>query len=576
MNVTNTNWTNVINTALQNSEIEGADKIKASATADAAGNLAISFKGADGQIYNVTIAAPELDEATGKPTPEALAALETRLDAEIENAKKVFDEFKNLFEKHGINEHSTGPKKILFDIYKLMSLMLEIAQQQREAARNERKADLDRSVQDIKNQADVQREAARLGLWLGIATSAVSILAQLGTMYLSNKAADAARQMEESTGAAQFNNDLKLLTASDTAATQKNLSKIEAKFGDMAGTIVGELKSGEFKGTCEAKTNLETATTKYNGAVNARDAYVAETEKMKAELPEVEAQIEKKQQDVDSLTREVEDLTADFDEIKANFPDRNPNESQVGQDLAEKKAALETARGELKALQDTKAQTEARLDPNDPELTRLNGNVERAQAELTQAKIDFQGAADADLTRLDGELAKERIKLDEMSKDDADPKPTEAEIKEQEKKIADLEQKRAWGRAYVTDVKMKNDMKASIAADIKSCENVIGAKMETLKLDGEYRKYNSRADMMMAMGKVIEQLGTMFSNATRQGAELIGTGAAAHQAESKVHENMQQESEDLAQSAVQLLKSVLDLLRQVLEAENQSIRQIVA
>ena len=492
MNVTNTTWTNIVNTALQNSEIEGADQIQASAVQGASGDLVVSFKGGDGQVYTFTTTMPELDEATGEPTPEAMAALEAKLDKEIKDFEKTLKDFGKLAEDLDINENSTGTNKVLFDIYALMTLMLEIAQKQREAARNERKADLDRAVQDIKNQADVQREAATLGLVLGITTSVVSIAAQLGAMAFSAGAANAARKMEANAGATQMSSDLKLLTAPDAAATQKNLGHLEAKMG---GTdAVNALKTGEFKSTCEAGTKLEMATTTYNKAVEARDNYVAQTGKMQ----------------------------------------------------------------------------------NDPELAKLNKAVDNAGTELEQAKIAFQGTADADLTRLDGELAQERMKLNEMTKSDADPQPTKAEIKAQEKKIADLEQKRTWGRAYATDVKMKAGMKESIAADIKSCETIIGQKMEALKLDGEYRRYNSQSDMLAGLGRVAEQLGSMLNNVVHQSSEIVAAGAASHQAESKVHENMQQESDDLAQSAVQLLKSILDLLRQVLEAENQSIRQIVA
>lgn len=492
MNVTNTTWTNIVNTALQSSEIEGADQIQASAVQGASGDLVVSFKGGDGQVYTFTTTMPELDEATGEPTPEAMAALEAKLDKEIKDFEKTLKDFGKLAEELDINENSTGTNKVLFDIYALMTLMLEIAQKQREAARNERKADLDRAVQDIKNQADVQREAATLGLVLGITTSVVSIAAQLGAMAFSAGAANAARKMEANAGATQMSSDLKLLTAPDAAATQKNLGHLEAKMG---GTdAVNALKTGEFKSTCEAGTKLEMATTRYNKAVEARDNYVAPPEKMQ----------------------------------------------------------------------------------NNPKLDELNEAVANAGADLEQAKTAFQRTADADLTRLDGELAQERMKLNEMTKSDADPQPTKAEIKAQEKKIADLEQKRTWGRAYATDVKMKAGMKESIAADIKSCETIIGQKMEALKLDGEYRRYNSQSDMLAGLGRVAEQLGSMLNNVVHQSSEIVAAGAASHQAESKVHENMQQESDDLAQSAVQLLKSILDLLRQVLEAENQSIRQIVA
>ncbi|MDO5320147.1 MAG: hypothetical protein Q4G65_16090 [bacterium] len=573
MNVSNTNWTNVVNTMLQGSEIEGADKIQASAVQGANGDLVVSFKGGDGQTYTFTAALPELDEATGEPTPEAMAAFETKLDKEIKEFEKSLKDFGKLVKDLDVNANSTGTNKVLFDIYALMNLMLEIAQKQREAARNERKADLDRAVQDIKNQADIQREAARLGVYLAIGMAVVNIGLQLGAMAVSNSGTKAAYEMEAKAGVDQVAGDLKLLTAKDGAATQKNLNGIESKLG---ADQVSALKTGTFKDTCEAKTELDTATNTYGKAVEAREGYMAKTEAMKSELPDVESKIEAKTQEVGALEQEVQDLEEDFAASTRDNPGLDPKDSQVGQELAEKKAALETARGELKALQTTKEQTEARLKPDDPELARLNQAVDAAETKLTQAKTNFEGKANADLTRLDGELAQERIKLDEMKKSDANPKPTDAEIKAQEKKIGELEQQRTWGRAYATDVKMKAGMKESIAADIKNCETIVGQKMDMLKLDGEYRGYMSRAKTFEAAGQLAQQIGSTLNGMVHNVSEMEAASATEKQAESKVHENMQQESEDLAQSAVQLLKSVLDLLRQVLEAENQSIRQIVA
>lgn len=561
MNVSNTNWTNVVNTMLQGSEIEGADKIQASAVQGANGDLVVSFKGGDGQTYTFTAALPELDEATGEPTPEAMAAFETKLDKEIKEFEKSLKDFGKLVKDLDVNANSTGTNKVLFDIYALMNLMLEIAQKQREAARNERKADLDRAVQDIKNQADIQREAARLGVYLAIGMAVVNIGMQLGAMAMSTSGTKAAHDMEAKAGVDQVAGDLKLLTAKDGATTQKNLNGIESKLG---ADQVSALKTGVFKDTCEARTELDTATNTYGKAVEARESYMAKTEAMKSELPDVEKQIAQKTDEIKSLKAEYETL------------DKNATSIEDGVELGDIGAKLKKAEGELNALQTTKEQTEARLKPDDPELAKLNEAVDKAETKLTQARTNFEGKANADLTRLDGELAQERIKLDEMKKSDANPKPTDAEIKAQKKKIGELEQQRTWGRAYATDVKMKAGMKESIAADIKNCETIVGQKMDMLKLDGEYRGYMSRAKTFELLGQLAQQIGSSLNGMVNNVSETKAAAATEKQAESKVHENMQQESEDLAQSAVQLLKSILDLLRQVLEAENQSIRQIVA
>ena len=543
MNVTNTNWTNVINTMLQGSEIEGADKIQATAVQDANGDLVVSFKGADGQTYSFTTSLPELDEATGEPTPEAMASLEAKLEGEIEVMEKQLGEARQLLEENGVDETSTGPQKLLFDIYALMNLMLEIAQKQREAARNERKADLDRAVQDIKNQADIQRNAAMLSMVLAIGTTIASVGLQMAMTGASAKAQKTAMQMENNAGATQISSDLKLLTAESPSATGKNLSEIQTKMG----TNLDGAQKGNSDMMTKA-TTLDTAKSGYNQAVQNRDAYLQKT-------PELQKDAQGK---VNVLKGECGELETKI----ANETDGT------------KKAELQD---QLKAKKDELGKAETALanlgTDKDPKLMDLDKAVNDAKTTLTTAQDEFAQEADNSLTRVDGKLAKARSELNDLEA--AEPK-NEALIKDKQAEIEKLEQERTWIRAYATNTKMVNGMKDSIASDIKNCETILGQKMEALKLDARYRQCQSAAEKFMGLRGIVEQLGQMLTNISHQAGEMMSAGAAEEQAAAKTHENMQAESDDLAQSAKQLLEAVLDLLRQVISAENQSIRQIVA
>ena len=546
MNVTNTNWTNVINSMLQSGEIEGADKIQATAVQDANGDLVVSFKGADGQTYSFTTSLPELDEATGEPTPETLATLEAKLEGEVEIMEKQLEEARQLLDENGVDETSTGPQKLLFDIYALMNLMLEIAQKQREAARNERKADLDRAVQDIKNQADIQRNAAMLSMFLGICTTLVSVALQSAMTGASAKAQRTAMQMENNAGATQIRADLNLLTAESPTAASKNLTEVETNIGKGSTELQTIQKNNlDMMNKADALNDPRSA---YENAVSARDNYLQKT-------PELQKEALDK---VDGLKSECGELETKI----ANETDGT------------KKAGLQD---QLKAKQDELGKAETALKnlgtDKDSKLAELNKTVDDTKTTLETAQNEFAKEADISLTKVDGKLAKARSELHELEA--AEPKD-EAAIQKKQAEIGKLEQEHTWIRAYATSTKMTNGMHASIADDIKNSETVLGQKMEALKLDAKYRQCQSEAEQFMGLRGLVDQLGQMCSNVAHQAGEMMSAGAAEEQAASKTHENMQAESDDLAQSAKQLLEAVLDLLRQVISAENQSIRQIVA
>lgn len=567
MNVTNTNWNAIIDTAMQGSVIEGADKIQTTATQDADGNLAITLTDVDGRVLNFTAEAPELDAATGEPTPEALAALEARLDAEIENLQKKAEEIGQLAKSTGFAKTAQGNRKVLFDIYSLMNLMLEISKQQREAARTERQADLNRAVTDIENQAETQREAARLGMFLSIGLMCLNVGMQAYSMMSSAKAMRSAQKMEANAGLGQVSADLKVLTAPNAEATAHNLSHIEGKMSDPQKLAVRT----SMEGTIQAKTDLETAQQTHKTAVDARQNFMKDnnlTEEQVAGFGDVEdlnvenlndEMIADQRKTVDTLENDVQELEMDLEDRQSSVGNLD-GESGLETELAQKKSELKQAKADLQKMQSAR-------------LAKLDGDLKKAEADLKTAQENLPIAADADLTRLDGELAKERITLEEL---ESGKKIEGKDVATQKAKIKDLEAQRAWGRAFATDAKMQFGMKASIADDIKSCESIVGQKMDQLKLNAEYKKYNSRAEMYMAAGRVAEQVGQMLNGIVHGGTESISAGATDYQAEAKTHEYMQQESDDLAQSAQQLLRSILDMIRQVLEAENQSIRQIVA
>ena len=548
----NANWNSLVGEAMQGTALARAGDAKAVQGAD--GNLTVTFTGANGLSQTVTIAPPALDEATGTLTEEGLADLRAKLDGAFDALKAALGRATTLSASD--TAPATDAQKMLFDIYALMQLMLEIAQKERESARTQRQADLSREVADIRCQAEQQRTAARNGLIMSCVFSAASICAQAGTFFASSAAQASAAKMTKASGVDQAQQNLSLLSAKNGAETGANLAK--------AG------KSMTPEQLQAAKANFaksETAKATLDSAVEQREAHIEASARGKAITAELDGKIAPKQAEVDRLTVEVETLESDIAQAgEARAAVGGKGESALDAELAEKKTALTKAQGELDGL---RAQREDALEAagaSDAKLQALNEKVKTAN----DAYVD---ALNLDQSQLEAKLGAKRLELTQLERD---PAANKAEIKAVKAEIADLEQQRTWGRAYVTDQKMKGGYTDSLAADIEAAEQSFGKATKMLEHNADYKAAEARAHGWQTAGDLLRQTGQLLEGITQSVTGMQQAAATEYEAAAKTAEDARAESDDLATSAQQLVQSVLDLLQAILAAENQSINQIVA
>ena len=548
----NANWNSLVGEAMQGTTLAGVGDAKAVQGAD--GNLTVTFTGANGLSQTVTIAPPALDEATGTLTEEGLADLRAKLDGAFDALKAALGRATTLSASD--TAPATDAQKMLFDIYALMQLMLEIAQKERESARTQRQADLSREVADIRCQAEQQRTAARNGLIMSCVFSAASICAQAGTFFASSAAQASAAKMAKASGVDQAQQNLSPLSAKNGAETGANLTK--------AG------KSMTPEQLQAAKANFaksETAKATLDSAVEQREAHIEASARGKAITAELDGKIAPKQAEVDRLTAEVETLESDIAQAgEARAAVGGKGESALDAELAEKKTALTKAQGELDGL---RAQREDALEAagaSDAKLQALNEKVKTAN----DAYVD---ALNLDQSQLEAKLGAKRLELTQLERN---PAANKAEIKAAKAEIADLEQQRTWGRAYVTDQKMKGGYTDSLAADIEAAEQSFGKATKMLEHDAAYKAAEARAHGWQTAGDLLRQTGQLLDSVTQSVTGMQQAAATEYEAAAKTAEDARAESDDLATSAQQLVQSVLDLLQAILAAENQSINQIVA
>lgn len=124
----------------------------------------------------------------------------------------------------------------LFDVYALLRLLADVAQEQRDSARSIRKAYSAQAKIAIQQQADLQRSAAYTGLAMGLTACAISVTMQVGNLSLSTAAKvkqdEVGKQLGLPEAQKAYAQEVKLETSNrqmatkEQTATDKTLRKV--------------------------------------------------------------------------------------------------------------------------------------------------------------------------------------------------------------------------------------------------------------------------------------------------------------------------------------------------------------
>ena len=144
----------------------------------------------NGEARTLTVSVPDdleipatVDQGTLEGLVDKLKAMDVGLtDEQVAQMKsaiaKLYADTQSALSS--VASKSTG--QVLFDLYALMALMIDVAQSQRDAAREMRTAENLAMQKAIQNQADDQRSAAMVGLLVGVTCGIISAGASLGLM----------------------------------------------------------------------------------------------------------------------------------------------------------------------------------------------------------------------------------------------------------------------------------------------------------------------------------------------------------------------------------------------------------
>ena len=185
------NWDALLNKLGEIAKTQGADGVAGTT------NITITTT-VNGVETPITIRIPddleipsEMDQAAIDSLCEKLAA-----DTGLNLSKEQIDQFHETLSaaltetlsESGASTGTTSTKGAMFDLYKLMALLVEVAQKQRDAQREMRLAENLSVQKSILNQAESQRDAALTGMIAGSICCALQVGATGFALYQQAKA----------------------------------------------------------------------------------------------------------------------------------------------------------------------------------------------------------------------------------------------------------------------------------------------------------------------------------------------------------------------------------------------------
>ena len=452
-----------------------------------------------------------------------------------------------------------GSRQVFFDLYKLMALLVEVGQKQRDAAREMRSQQNQAIQTSILNQAEQQKAAALTGMIAGAICCAAQVVAT--GVSLAKQGAAFKQQLGtfSSSGVDSAKQNLNMLkTAESPAKAQQQLAKVtqdvgQKPSGNMGRTIAQEVGEHGFSQTDQANA-------KHMLAQDTLNKDVARLQRLS------DPNVARENGDVppDSVLGRAEARLAKFDRM-VELENKGINRS-----------VPETV--ELLSLSHEMAGTNRQQLVADVENSRvtyigeLNNKVAESRNALDTATSDYRKAVKTDLNRYQNEY--DSALRDVNSIDSS----TSAEQASQFNKALDLAaDKLKFARAFAYEKLSQPQFanEASRAADIRAAGEAIGMAENGRVNDLAYIK----ATHTLAQGRAHLDLISAIGNATQsfinnlvqyEQAETTKLGA-----EQKKQEEELDQTKDLFQQAQGLVDAVVQLMQAIQSAETQSMRDAI-
>ena len=361
----------------------------------------------NGEARTLTVSVPDdleipatVDQGTLEGLVDKLKAMDVGLtDEQVAQMKgaiaKLYADTQSALSS--VASKSTG--QVLFDLYALMALMIDVAQSQRDAAREMRTAENLAMQKAIQNQADDQRSAAMVGLLVGVTCGIVSAGASLGLMAWQGVTASTQDKIMAQSGADAAKMHSQALQNTDSPAhADAHLAALQQKpgGGDISNRVSAEFDSNLVDAQAgDLRTNLSNANTRVSNAEQSLATKTAELEAAQHTLDQKTQAKNDAQTRVDSLSDSINAYWEKNTYIRTQGQNADPNviaefNNRIGPNADN--FSVNQAHTDLEAAQVdlNRANTELTEAQNDVRVKQ--GAVDLANTELTNAKTELAQA----------------------------------------------------------------------------------------------------------------------------------------------------------------------------------------
>ena len=584
------NWETLLGKIGEVTKTQGAD--------GAAGttNVTITTR-ADGVETPVTIRIPDDLEIPGEVDQAAIDSLCAKLaaDSGLNLSDEEIAQFhealtgalKELTEAAAAGNAKAGAaKNAMFDLYKLMALLVEVAQKQRDANRDMRRSESEAIQNSIVNQANAQRDAAITGMIAG----AVCCLVQIGFTALAlakqAKAFDQQLGTDKTAGldSARLKVDM-LKTADNAQSAGAQLESVKAEVGNKLTSDGQTTVKTRVERVFDNQQFNESAT----NVANAKDAFQKNVQ----------------------LTQTVQHLGSDayVDQVTSDViaPLEGPGIADIKTAVSKLEAykadkafyAEKTAPGAEMSPDDTFRMTElqekygenighlAMDDAVDPTLAQLKADVktsfDNASTQLQQRHgqllNEYETAKTNYRSQTKLEMQKFEDAYDNALRDfnDARKTGTKAEIADAKAKLETAGNELKYARAYGNAKLMASGATDSTAhlADVEAARANL-AQVQTNRANSvDYIRASNTINNAQAVNGLIGAIGGFGQSLVQNWTQLKQSAATLEGAEQQKKQEELDQTKDLFNQAQSLVDSVVQLLQAIGAAESQSMRDAI-
>ena len=585
-NPTVVSWQTLLN---QVNEMSGTQEVSDT-------NRAVTFTTeVNGATTTMTVNIPDDLDLPSAVTPEAIESLmgklantaglnlnETQLATIKEEITKVYNQMASALTT--VQSSSVGA--VLFDLYQLMALLVEVAQSQRNAARDLRNTQNLQIQNSIQAQADAQRNAAIVGLVVGVTCGVLSAAVSVGMLVGQAAAYKTQVNTARMSGMEATQNKVTMLQKADTPEhAQAQLAKVEG--GIKTPGLADGVKDTISTNTADAKAKFEAAQTVDAKQAGYNEATARVDEAKHAETQATEA-VETRKTELATATKALNDEAKTQSLLGVDVP---PVEISGGKTAAEAKAEyiakceaaeVEPAAGVLR-MYDEVTTAQGNLDAATATKAQATQTVEQRTQEQTTAKTELDVAKDA-AKAIDApeDLATARREYRAALELEADRYATEYENAVAQKapraEIAAARDKMHMARAYVNNEMMQPGLKSTPTEYKEALGHAkMGADMAAQRLNNnlDYRGSLRRIEVFTGINAINTAIGNMLQSMTQSISGAINSEATRMGADQEKEREQLDQTKDLFNQAQSVVDAAVQLMQAVRQAETQSMRDAI-